>query len=62
MRMFSISNTVLLIICPMYLILYIDGINISTAAPLIKADLNLNQYGARVRVFGIRLSLCAVPT
>src|SRR5450631_2415543 len=43
MRRFSVSNTVLLIICMMYLILYVDRVNISTAAPLIKADLNLNN-------------------
>jgi MFS family permease len=43
MRRLSIPNTVLLIICMMYLILYVDRVNISTAAPLIKADLNLNN-------------------
>jgi len=43
MRRLSISNTVLLIICMMYLILYVDRVNISTAAPLIKADLNLSN-------------------
>jgi hypothetical protein len=34
MRRFSVSKTVLLIICLMYLILYVDRVNISTAAPL----------------------------
>lgn len=43
MRRLSVSNTVLLIICIMYLILYVDRVNISTAAPLIKADLELNN-------------------
>jgi len=43
MRKFGASNTVLLIICLMYLILYVDRVNISTAAPLIKADLGLNN-------------------
>jgi MFS family permease len=43
MRRFSTSNTVLLIICLMYLILYMDRVNISTAAPLIKADLKLSN-------------------
>jgi len=43
MRRFSASNTVLTIICLMYLILYVDRVNISTAAPLIKADLNLSN-------------------
>src|SRR6202012_2797293 len=31
------------IICMMYLILYVDRVNISTAAPLIKAELNLSN-------------------
>ncbi len=43
MRRLGVSNTVLLIICLMYLILYVDRVNISTAAPLIKADLNLSN-------------------
>jgi MFS family permease len=43
MRRFSVSSTVLLIICLMYLILYVDRVNISTAAPLIKADLGLSN-------------------
>ena len=43
MRRLSVSNTVLLIICMMYLILYVDRVNISTAAPLIKADLKLSN-------------------
>jgi MFS family permease len=43
MRRLSISNTVLLIICMMYLILYVDRVNISTAAPLIKAELGLSN-------------------
>jgi MFS family permease len=43
MRAFSVSNRVLLILCLMYLILYVDRVNISTAAPLIKADLGLSN-------------------
>ena len=43
MRRFSVSNTVLLIICLFYMILYVDRVNISTAAPLIKADLGLSK-------------------
>src|SRR5258707_10334332 len=43
MRRLNVSNTVLLIICLMYLILYVDRVNISTAAPLIKAELNLSN-------------------
>jgi MFS family permease len=43
MRRLNASNTVLLIICLMYLILYVDRVNISTAAPLIKADLKLSN-------------------
>src|ERR1035438_10045662 len=36
-------NTVLLLLCAMYLILYVDRVNISTAAPLIEADLKLSN-------------------
>jgi MFS family permease len=37
------SNRVLLILCLMYLILYVDRVNISTAAPLIRAELGLSN-------------------
>lgn len=37
------ANQVLLLLCLMYLILYIDRVNISTAAPLIKAQLGLSN-------------------
>ena len=36
------SRSVLLIICLMYFILYVDRVNISTAAPLIQKDLGLS--------------------
>jgi len=38
-----VSGWVLLLLCLMYLILYVDRVNISTAAPLIKADLGLSN-------------------
>jgi MFS family permease len=59
MRRLSVSNTVLLIICLMYLILYVDRVNISTAAPLIKADLNLNntQLGLAFSAFAYPYAL-----
>jgi hypothetical protein len=34
------SNRVLLLLCLMYLILYVDRVNISTAAPLIRARMH----------------------
>jgi MFS family permease len=37
------SNWVLLLLCLMFLILYVDRVNISTAAPLIRADLKLSN-------------------
>ena len=43
MRKLGASNKVLLILCLMYLILYVDRVNISTAAPLIKAELGLSN-------------------
>src|SRR6516165_6886113 len=59
MRRFGVSNTVLLIICLMYLILYIDRVNISTAAPLIKANLGLSntQLGLAFSAFAYPYAL-----
>jgi MFS family permease len=42
-KVLGVSNRVLLILCLMYLILYVDRVNISTAAPLIKAELDLSN-------------------
>ena len=39
----NISDKILLLLCLMYLILYVDRVNISTAAPLIKEDLKLSN-------------------
>src|ERR1700744_6527453 len=39
----STPNKVLLLLCFMYLTFYIDRVNISTAAPLIKTDLGLSN-------------------
>src|SRR5215469_6113712 len=39
----SAPNTVLMLLCAMYLILYVDRVNISTAAPLIQRDLGLSN-------------------
>src|ERR1700746_497301 len=39
----STPNRVLLLLCLMYMIFYIDRVNISTAAPLIKSDLGLSN-------------------
>jgi sugar phosphate permease len=59
MRRLSISNTVLLIICLMYPVLYVDRVNISTAAPLIKADLDLSnaQLGLAFSAFAYPYAL-----
>jgi MFS family permease len=43
MRRPSVSGQVLFWLCLMYLVLYIDRVNISTAAPLIKAELGLSN-------------------
>jgi sugar phosphate permease len=39
----TVPNQVLFLLCLMYMIFYIDRVNISTAAPLIKADLGLSN-------------------
>jgi MFS family permease len=58
MRSFKlgVSGTVLLLLCLMYLILYIDRVNISTAAPLIGADLKLSNTD-----LGLAFSAFAYP-
>jgi len=40
---FGGSSRMLLVLCLLYLILYIDRVNISTSAPLIKAELGLSN-------------------
>ena len=42
-RGFTAPTIVLALLCAMYLILYIDRVNIATAAPLIKTDLHLSN-------------------
>src|SRR5438046_6273618 len=52
----NISDKILLLLCLMYLILYVDRVNISTAAPLIKEDLKLSNTE-----LGIAFSAFAYP-
>jgi MFS family permease len=49
----SAPNTVLALLCAMYLILYIDRVNIATAAPFIQKDLGLTngEFGLAVSAF-----------
>ncbi|GAA0432504.1 MFS transporter [Lentibacillus halophilus] len=42
-RKLSISNKVLLLLCGLYFIAYVDRVNIATAAPFIEDDLNLSS-------------------
>ena len=39
----SVPHKVLLLLCLMYMLFYVDRVNISTAAPLIKSDLGLSN-------------------
>src|SRR5215471_12004374 len=41
-RLITASGNVILLLCLMYLITYIDRVNLSTAAPLIRKDLGLS--------------------
>jgi MFS family permease len=50
------SNKVLLLLCVMYFLLYVDRVNISTAAPLIQADLHLSNIE-----LGLAFSAFAYP-
>jgi MFS family permease len=49
----SIGTHVLVMLCVMYLLLYVDRVNIATAAPKIKLDLHLTngQFGMAVSAF-----------
>jgi MFS family permease len=50
---------VLILLCAVYLIMYVDRVNISTAAPLIKADLSLSntQLGLAFSAFAFPYAL-----
>ena len=50
----SVSNNVLLLLCAMYFITYIDRVNVSSAAEALKTDLGLTntQLGLAFSVFG----------
>lgn len=50
---------VVLLLCAMYVILYIDRVNIATAAPLIKSQLHLNntQLGLTFSAFAVSYAL-----
>jgi MFS family permease len=50
------TNRVLWLLCLMYLVLYVDRVNISTAAPLIKRDLGLDNA-----TLGLAFAIFAYP-
>ena len=56
MRRLGASNRILLLLCLMYMILYVDRVNTSTAAPFIKADLGLSNTA-----LGLAFSAFAYP-
>ena len=59
MRKFGASNRILLLLCLMYMILYVDRVNISTAAPFIKTNLGLSntQLGLAFSAFAYPYAL-----
>ena len=56
----TVANRVLWLLCLMYLILYVDRVNIATAAPDIRRDLGLTNadYGWAVAVFALPYAIC----
>jgi hypothetical protein len=42
-RVFAATNLVLLLLCVMYLLTYIDRVNVSTASNVFEKELNLNK-------------------
>lgn len=59
MRKISAPQVVLSLLCILYLILFVDRVNIATAAPLMKADLRLSntQLGLAFSAFAIPYAL-----
>jgi MFS family permease len=55
-RRLSVPNVVLLLLCAMYFILFVDRVSISTVAPLLKQDLKLDNAG-----LGLAFSAFAIP-
>src|ERR1700740_1719807 len=53
-RIFSAPNVVLLLVCLMYALTYIDRINVNTAGPVLQKDLHLStsQLGWVFSAFG----------
>ena len=53
-RIFSSTNLVLLMVCLMYALTYIDRINVATAGPVFQKELHLsaNQLGSVLSAFG----------
>jgi len=59
LRALSAPRVILALLCAMYFIMYIDRVNIATAAPLIKADLKLSntQLGLVFSAFALPYAL-----
>jgi MFS family permease len=58
-RLFSLSTQVLIVLCLMYLVMYIDRVNIATVAPRMTADLGLSntQFGLAISAFSYPYAL-----
>ena len=56
---FSVPNQVLAVLCVMYLILYVERVNIATVAPYMTADLHLTnvEFGLAVSAFSYPYAL-----
>jgi MFS family permease len=55
----SLSSQVLIVLCVMYLVMYIDRVNIATVAPYMSADLGLSntQFGLAISAFSYPYAL-----
>ena len=55
----GLSNQVLTVLCLMYLVMYIDRVNIATVAPRMTADLGLSntQFGLAISAFSYPYAL-----
>ena len=55
------TGRVFMLVCLMYFIMYVDRVNVSVAAPLIKADLHLSNTQLGFVLSGLRVLLRDLP-
>ncbi len=60
-KMFRATNVVLMLLCLMYFITYLDRVNVSTAAAGFAKEFDLDKTRDRPRLLGVRVSVPDLP-